>query len=83
MSTPRAGALRATGAQLARKGGDRYHGGALRTPVIWYLMRATRVSTGLRIYWESHSTADLTGARSGHPGDVTDITVLGTRPDRP
>lgn len=53
--------------------------GALRQIVRWHMMRATRISTGLLVYWESHSAPDLTGAQSGYPGDVTDVCVLGVR----
>ena len=47
--------------------------------VVWYLMRAKRISTGLRVFWNSPNAPDLTGALSGFPGDVTEIVVLSPR----
>ena len=78
-STDRPAELRATPAQMARLGGQTTRMGALRQIVQWHMMRATRVSTGLLVYWESHSDPDWTGTQSGYPGDVTDVCDLGVR----
>jgi len=57
--------------------------GVERIPIafIYYLMRATQVSTGLYVYWESINAPDITGAFSGIPiADLTLIRIVGTRP---
>jgi hypothetical protein len=41
-----------------------------------YLMRGKIISTSAIIYWDSEGVPDPTGIRSGHFGDITNVTTI-------